>query len=131
MANGAVQRAARRDLLWTNPNPGTLSAGTVNVDMSGYDNIEIECTETGNPPQRTYYVKCPIGTDSSAAQCTLTTFFFNRDLSGYAALGVMSRYADIYLHGINFGSGDMLYNGSYYQNWDNRAVPYRIWGIKY
>lgn len=99
--------------------------------MSGYDNIEIECTETGNPPQRTYYVKCPIGTDSSAAQCTLTTFFFNRDLSGYAALGVMSRFADIYLHGINFGSGDMLYNGSYYQNWDHRAVPYRIWGIKY
>ena len=120
-----------RVLLWTNPNVSGLAAGIVNVDMTGYDNIEIECTETGNPPQRTYYVKCPIGTDTTAAQITLTTFFFNRDLSGYGALGVMSRYADIYLHGINFGSGDMLYNGTYYQNWDNRAVPYRIWGIKY
>lgn len=120
-----------RTLLWTNPTPDTLAAGTVSIDMSGYDLIEIECTETGNPPARTYFVKCPIGTENAAAQSTLTTFFFNRDLTGYNALGVMSRYANVYLRGIVFDSGDMLYDGTYYKNWDNRAVPYRVWGIKY
>lgn len=120
-----------RTLLWTNPNPSTLAAGTVNVDMAGYDYVEIECTETGNPPMRTFFVKCPIGTDSTGAETALTTFFFNRDLAGINALGVMSRYARVYLQGIVFNSGDMLYDGTYYKDWDNRAVPYRIWGIKY
>lgn len=119
-----------RTLLWTNPGTN-LGAVTINLDMSGYDYIEIECTETGNYPQRAYFVKCEIGTSATPAQETLTTFYFNRDLSGYGALGVMSRYADIYSDRIVFTSGDMLYNGSYYQNWDGRAVPYKIWGIKY
>lgn len=120
-----------RTLLWTNPTPNTLAAGTVNVNMDGYDHIEIECTETGNIPMRTFFVKCPIGTDDTAAETALTTFFFNRDLTGINALGVMSRYARVYRRGIVFDSGDMLYDGTYYKNWDNRAVPYRIWGIKY
>lgn len=120
-----------RTLLWTNPDPATLAAGTVNVNMDGYDHIEIECTETGNPPSRTFFVKCPIGTDTTYVETALTTVFFNRDLTEINALGVMSRYADVFLHGIIFTSGDMLYDGKYYKNWDNRAVPYRIWGIKY
>ena len=119
-----------RTLLWTNPSTN-LGATTINLDMSGYDYIEIECTETGNYPQRSYFVKCEIGTSTTPAQETLTTFYFNRDLSGYAALGVMSRYADIYSDRIVFTSGDMLYDGAYYKNWDGRAVPYKIWGIKY
>lgn len=120
-----------RTLLWTNPNPSILAAGTVNVDMDGYDYVEIECTETGNTPMRTFFVKCPIGTDTTYAETALTTFFFNRDLTGINALGVMSRYARVYLHGIIFTGGDMLYDATYYKDWDNRAVPYRIWGIKY
>lgn len=130
MGKSKIQHGTKRDLLWTNQS-NELAAGTVNVNMDGYDLIEIECTETGSPPSRTFFVKSPIGTDTTPVSTTLTTFFFNRDLTGLNALGVMSRVASVYLHGIVFTSGDMLYNGSYYQNWDGRAVPYRIWGIKY
>ena len=128
---GTINTGYKRVLLWTNPDPAILAAGTVNVNMDGYDHIEIECTEAGHPPMRTFFVKCPIGTDDTGAETSLTTFFFNRDLTGINALGVMSRYARVYLHGIIFTGGDMLYDGTYYKDWDNRAVPYRIWGIKY
>ena len=133
MATGTIKKVstAKRQLLWTNPNPSTLGATTVTVNMDGYDLIEIECTETGNPPERTFYVKSPIGTDNTAVSTTLSTFFFNRSLSGLGALGVMSRVASVYLHGIVFTSGDMLYDSTYYKDWDSRAVPYRIWGLKY
>lgn len=130
MAKEKIQHGTKRDLLWTNSSD-SLGAGTVNVNMDGYDCIEIECTETGHPPSRTFFVRCPIGTDTVGVETILTTVFFNRDKANMNAIGIMSRSATVYLHGIIFSSGDMLYDGTYHQSWDQRAVPYRIWGIKY
>ena len=119
-----------RVLLWTNPHPASFSAGTVNVDMSGYDNIEIECTRTGGTDQ-TYIVKSGVGSSSSASVTVdLTTIRLETGNSNLNAITLMTRTADVYATGIVFSSGQMIYNGALYKDWDNRAVPYRIWGIK-
>lgn len=119
-----------RTLLWTNPDPTTLAAGTANVNMDGYDNIEIECTRTGDSSE-TYFVRSGIGTSSSAVTVDLTTIRLDTTKSTFNALVVMTRTADVYSTGIVFSSGQMIFDGTYYKDWDNRAVPYRIWGIKY
>ena len=133
MASGGVNPVseAKRVLLWTNSNPTTLSAGTVNVNMEGYDLIEIEATNTGDINRDVYFVRSRIGTDSEYVSCAISTFFLNLGLSGLNALGCMTRSAQVYLHGIVFSSGNQIYDGALYTNWDSRAVPYRIWGLKF
>lgn len=126
---GAVA-VCSRTLLWTNPDPSSLAAGTVNVNMSGYDHIEIECTRTGSASE-TYFVMSGIGTESSGVTVDLTTIRIDTTKSDFNAMVVMTRTATVYLLGIVFSSGQMIFDGTYYKDWDNRAVPYRIWGIKY
>lgn len=118
-----------RVLLWTNPDPSTLAAGTHNFSMSGYIQIEIECRRTGDA-SGTYFVRSGIGTSSSAVTVDLTTIRLDTTKSGFNTIVVMSRTADVYSTGIVFSSGQMIYDGTYYKDWDNRAVPYRVWGIR-
>lgn len=119
-----------RTLLWTNSTPNTLAAGTVNIDMSGYDDVEIECTRTGSTDQ-VYFTKSAIGTSSVAVVVDLTTIRLETGNSNLNAITLMTRTADVYSSGIVFSSGQMIYNGALYTNWDSRAVPYRVWGVKY
>ena len=119
-----------RTLLWTNPTPDTLAAGTVNVNMDGYDNIEIECTRNGDT-SKTYFVRSGIGTSSRPVTVDLTSIYLETENSNLNAITLMTRTADVYSTGIVFSSGKMIYNGELYKDWDSRAVPYRIWGIKY
>ncbi len=119
----------QRVLLWTNPTPSTLAAGTQNFSMSGYSQIEIECTRAGSTSE-TYFVRSGIGTSSSAVTVDLTTIRLETGNSNLNAITLMTRTADVYSSGIVFSSGQMIYNGALYTNWDNRAVPYRVWGIR-
>ena len=118
-----------RTLLWTNPDPYTLAAGTQNFSMSGYSQIEIECRRTGDA-SGTYFVRSGIGTSSSPVVVDLTTIRLETGNSNLNAITLMTRTADVYSTGIVFSSGQMIYNGELYKNWDNRAVPYRVWGIR-
>lgn len=45
-AGGGAGAAA--DLLWTNPNPSTLSAGTVALDLSDYDYVIVTTNLSGS-----------------------------------------------------------------------------------
>ena len=118
-----------RTLLWTNPDPYTLAASTQNFSMSGYSQIEIECRRTGDA-SGTYFVRSGIGTSSSPVVVDLTTIRLETGNSNLNAITLMTRTADVYSTGIVFSSGQMIYNGELYKNWDNRAVPYRVWGIR-
>lgn len=126
----AINALAKRFLLWTNSDPSTLSATTINVNLNGFDFVEIEWTNSGDTNIRRNFTRCAIGTESAAVATSISSLFIDTELSGTNSLTVMSRNLDVYLLGIVFGSGNMIYNGQLYTNWDNRAVPYRIWGIK-
>lgn len=119
----------RRTLLWINPTPSTLAAGAQNFSMSGYSQIEIECRRTGDA-SGTYFVRSGIGTSSSPVIIDLTTIHLETGNSNLNAITLMTRTADVYSTGIVFSSGQMIYNGELYKNWDSRAVPYRVWGIR-
>lgn len=134
LINGAwstvwVSYLPKRVLLWTNPTPSTLAAGTQNFSMSGYSQIEIECRRTGDA-SGTYLVRSGIGTSSSPIIVDLTTIRLETGNPNLNAITLMTRTADVYSTGIVFSSGQMIYNGALYTNWDNRAVPYRVWGIR-
>lgn len=122
---------SKRVLLWTNPDPGSLAETTIYCDMEGCDEVEIECTNTGNPDGEVYYVREKLGTDTIGRQTYLTSVFLNTNLSGLNSIGIMTRIARCYLHGIWFSSGMQIYDGTLYTGWNNRAVPYRVWGIHY
>ena len=119
----------QRVLLWTNPTPSTLAAGTQTFSMSGYSQIEIECTRTGSTSQ-TYFVKAGIGTSSSPVTVDLTTVRIDTEKTNLNAITLMTRTANVYSTGITFSSGQMIYDGELYKNLDNRAIPYRVWGIR-
>ena len=119
----------QRVLLWTNPTPSTLAAGTQNFSMSGYSQIEIECTRNGSTSQ-TYFVRSGIGTSSSPVTVDLTSIRLETGNSNLNSITLMTRTADVYSTGIVFSSGQMIYNGGLYKDWDSRAVPYRVWGIR-
>ena len=112
--------------VWTNSSPTSgFAAQTVNIDLSRYSMVEIEFTPYADDTRKT--VRCPVGKN-----CNLFFMFINTDTASDVvhSLGSTSRSASVTTSGITFGNGQMLYNGDVYQNWTNRSIPTKIWGIK-
>ena len=127
MATGTIQ--SNRVLLWTNQSPSTLAPQTVNLSLSAYSCVEIECTRIGDTGEA-YFVLSPIGSNSVPNTIDLTNTRLEVDNGNLNAITILTRKADIYSSGIVFHEGNMLYNGTSYAGWNNRAVPYRIWGLR-
>lgn len=128
MATDKIQR--NKVLLWTNPDPSQLVPDTVNLSLSGYDSLEFECLRTDNLAQ-TYLVKSAIGASSSSPVVTdLTNVRIEPSNGGLNSITIMSRIADVYSTGVVFHDANMIYNGTTYAGWNNRAIVYRIWGIR-
>ena len=117
-----------RKLLWTNPS-NTFNTGAIlnHGELEGYDEVEI--LAAGFQTSNYVYSRCPIGQDG-LIQCWTTSPDYPSNASTF--MNSASRhYTTSVSGGITFGNGQMTYGGSAYQNWNSRAVPLKVYGIKY
>lgn len=108
-----------RKLLWTNPSPtSAFSAQTVSLDLSNYDDVEVEFMCWNTEQQEMASVTVAIGASgrmvSPLAVCAFRKF-------SVTSTGVAFETAQAY---------------PYYGNWalatqNNACIPYHIYGIKY
>lgn len=123
-----VKPSEYRTLLWTNSS-NTYSTGTIlnNGELVGYDEVEI--LAAGFSTSNYVYSRCPIG-DDGLIQCWTTSSDNTTNASTF--MNSASRhYTTSASGGITFDNGQMTYSGNAYQNWTNRAVPLKVYGIKY
>lgn len=114
-----------KTLLWTNSG-NTYGTGTVSLDLSEYDAVEI--LAAGFQTSNYVYSKCPVGKDG-LIQCFTTSPDNASNASTF--MNTASRHYTVSTTGVTFNNGQMTYAGGAYQNWNSRAVPLKIWGIKY
>lgn len=116
-----------RKLLWTNSG-NTFGTGTIlsNGELDGFDEVEI--LAAGFQSSNYVYSRCPIGNDG-LIQCFTTSSANTTNASTF--MNTATRNYSVSSSGITFGNGQMTYSGGVYQNWDSRAVPLRVYGIKY
>lgn len=108
-----------KKLLWTNPNPtSTFVAQDVNLDLSDYDAVDIECKHwsNDNTTSTTRTEKAEIGTISITSNA-----------NGHIAVRDWSVYADR----VYFGTGKDLFGTSITNPSNSACVPLKIYGIKY
>ena len=128
---GNTAAAARRnlgvgkDLLWTNPHPtADFGAQTLSLSIpaSLYRSVTVEFLPFGETNTRAC-TECPVGAGGA-----LFYAFLNTDTtgSGIAFINAVSRSFSVSNTGIVFQNGQMLYNGSVYTNWANRAIPFKV-----
>ena len=117
-------KVERRTLLWTNPS-NIYGAGTVALDLSDYDEVEI--LAAGFQTSNYVYSRCPIGKDGLIQVFTTSP---DNASNAYTFMNTASRHYTVTQTGITFNNGQMTYAGSAYQNWNSRAVPLKIYGIK-
>lgn len=113
-----------KTLLWTNPS-ASYSTGTVSLDLSAYDLVEVVFS-TDDSLTTEFNARCPVGKSGHGQWWTVRS-----DLSNYAAINAVTRDFSTATTGVTFGGGQMIYNGGSYNNWAGRAVPRRIYGIRY
>lgn len=117
-----------KKLLWTNSSPSAaFAAQTIGLNLSEYDEVEIVATFLGNIVN-TYSVRCPVGAGSNLAYQLLNT---ETATNASTFINGVARDFSVNTSGITFGNGQMTYNGNAYTNWSDRAIPYKIYGIKY
>ena len=117
-------KVERRTLLWTNPS-NIYGAGTVALDLSDYDEVEI--LAAGFQTSNYVYSRCPVGKDGLIQAFTTSP---DNASNAYTFMNSASRHYTVNSTGITFNNGQMTYAGSAYQNWNSRAVPLKIYGIK-
>lgn len=129
MATTSVDKVTQTTLLWTNSNPTVaFSAQTISLDLSNYDAVKIVALFVDNT-NSAFTCELPVGSTDRA----ISYFFLLTETSSDAAhfINGVSRSASVDTNGIVFGRGQMVYNSSAYVDWDNRAIPWKIYGIKY
>ena len=117
-------KVERRTLLWSNPS-NIYGTGTVALDLSDYDEVEI--LAAGFQTSNYVYSRCPIGKDGLIQVFTTSP---DNASNAYTFMNTASRHYTVTQTGITFNNGQMTYAGSAYQNWNSRAVPLKIYGIK-
>ena len=122
-------KVERRTLLWTNSNPdANFAPQTIlnNGQLDGFDAVEIWSSFLGlNSP--IYPTKVLMGTSGSLAFQNLET---TTATNASTFINGVARTVTVNASGITFGNGQMTYNGGAYVNWQSRAIPYKIYGIK-
>ena len=129
MSDTSVSRVTTTTLLWTNPSPTTaFVAQTVPLDLSNYDAVKIVALFVENT-NSSFVTELPVGSEDRA----ISYFYLNTTNTTNAStfLNGCSRTASVSTTGITFGKGQMIYIGNSYVDWNNRAIPWKIYGIKY
>lgn len=112
-------------MLWTNPTPATLAAGKITLDLSAYQGVRIEAW-VSDDLKNIAVSECPIGTSSNITYLNVDTA-----RTGTNAINYLTRNYEVDSTGITFESANMIHNATVYKSWDGRAIPYRIYGVKY
>lgn len=125
MASGTIH--VENDLLWTNAKPNTnFSPQTISLDLSGYSRVKIQFTPFGNTNQ-VEFSECVVG----SASCLFYMQFSKDNTSSAGAfLNGVARNYSVTTTGVTFENGQMVYAGTAYTDWQNRSVPWKIFGIK-
>ena len=131
MATVSVERTASVDLLWTNTSPSNFAPQTIPLDLSGYDAVKIACCFIGNPTGTNdivNVVEIPVGSRGA-----IFCYYLLKDNTSDAAhfMNGCSRVTTVTTTGVTFEHGQMVYSGNAYVDWDSRATPWKIWGVKY
>lgn len=129
MATTSVDKVTQTVLLWTNSNPTvSFPAQTIPLDLSSYDAVKIVALFVENTIS-SFVTELPVGSEDRA----ISYFYLNTTNTTNAStfLNGCSRTASVRTTGITFGNGQMIYVGNAYVDWNNRAIPWKIYGIKY
>lgn len=115
--------------LWQNPSPESeFAPQTVTLDWSGYDIVfvtSITSAATAGSGNYQPVVFMPARVGESGAISSFGIDSSNSQVWGHA------RYVYIESNGIRFGPGNQYQvGGNVYTNWNGRAVPTAIYGIK-
>ncbi len=113
-----------RKLLWTNPS-SQYSTGTISLDLTDYDEIEI-LFYADDSLATAFYSRTKVGKSGHAQWWDVRT-----DLSNLNNINSVTRNYSVSTSGVTFQNGNMIYNGASYAGWAGRCVPYQIYGIKY
>jgi hypothetical protein len=127
MATGTI--ITEECLLWTNPSSfptGGWAAQTVTLDLSPYRFVRIVFAPFDDLGQQAV-TECPVGAGSALFYMQFDT---GHTSSASTFINGTARNFSVTTSGIQFQAGQMVYNGGAYKDWNNRAVPYKIYGIK-
>ena len=114
-------------LLWTNPNLSeAYGGGYVPLDLSEYRFVRVTFLA--------FHSYGDVGVSEIPKGTTGVLFYMQllQDTASSAAsfLNGVTRKCTVSETGVLFGNGQMVYNGYAYTNWENRAVPWQIFGIR-
>lgn len=122
-----VPEAEVRHLLWENPSPTTdFTAQTLSNlgDLSDYLYVDVEFAPFADTAR--CINRFIVGTNGVLFYMYLNT---TTNSSAATMINGVSRAIQVTSSSIIFGNGQMVYNGSAYVDWANRAIPTRIWGV--
>lgn len=125
--NEQIAKSTLGDLLWSNPS--TLGATTISIpNLYTYDEIRIAWNDidSAGGDCRITYIKPSVG-----GKIILFAIDIASGNDYGHAFNIRSRVGTFVSGGISWENGQMIYNGSVYKDWSNRAVPKQIYGIKY
>ena len=112
------------DLLWENPNPSAeFAAQTVNVNLSGYDTIEIVTTFSAGGTNR-FRTKLALGENT-----LLSTV--GEVVGASMKMYMVGRNCSTNANGVIFNTGGYKYfDAAAFVESNTYAVPYRIYGVR-
>lgn len=116
-------KCERRTLLWTNPNiEANYDGGTVSLNLSNYDAVDILCYAGG---QIVDLLRVPVGYTGKLHEVGGT--------GGYnsGAITVITRLCTVSNSGVVFTSAYLGFDGQYMtQGFNHNLKPWKIYGIK-
>ena len=119
-----------RVLLWSNTaNNGSLAnfaPQTLTLDLSKYSFVDIVYSPWGATSElsvQRFFV-------GASGELSYTKTSADNTSDAQHFLNGVYRSINVTITGIVFSAGQMIYAGGAYQNWNNRAIPYHIYGIK-
>lgn len=110
---------ASADLLWTNPNPSTLAAGTIALDLADYDYVIVTTNLSGSNTANGYAIAKVGSAEDTCIGCKSWDSANSRMNANIRRFRASS-------------TGVYFYNGGYStsETSANRCVPYQIYGVR-
>lgn len=120
-----------RKLLWENHAMAAYSTGTIEINLSEYEYVEIICAYTNDSMLN---INSGNKTGSSLIKKNtkgcVSIMSFQDNTTDNRAINYVFRYFYPKDTGVEYLNGQMYYNFAPYRDWSNRCVPYEIIGIK-
>ena len=120
----AVQKST---LLWTNSSPNAeFASQKVSLTLTSYDAVKIIFYPFSGTDPTVGVVEIPVGKSGNLFYMYLNT---TTTSSAIAFLNGTSRTCSVATDGVTFSTGQMIYNNGVYTSWNNRSIPWKIYGV--